>query len=85
MHYRLQDPPAGFDSWVSYYRSIGVPEEELDEGFDSVVDAEGIGPRIWFQRVPDAACRQTVTMSSSAHDRIRGAVRQDQQGRPRPS
>jgi len=53
LHYRLQDPPAGFDSWASYYRSIGVPEEELDEGFDSVVDAEGIGPRIWFQRVPE--------------------------------
>jgi hypothetical protein len=51
--YKLEDPPAGFDSWLTYWRSVGVPEEELEEGSDSVVDPDGIGPRIRFQKVPE--------------------------------
>ena len=51
--YRIEDPPAGFDSWTAYWRSVGVPEEELDEGSDSIVDPDGRGPRLWFQKVPE--------------------------------
>ena len=51
--YQVPDPPAGFDNWRSYYRAIGVPEEELDDGDDRLVDPEGHGPRIWFQKVPE--------------------------------
>jgi Glyoxalase-like domain len=54
--YRIEDPPAGFDSWNSYWRSIGVPEEDLGDfggASDSIVDPEGTGPRIWFQLVPE--------------------------------
>lgn len=49
-------PPEGFPNWLEYYRSIGVPEEELpEEGdlTDSVVDPAGVGPRLWFQQVPE--------------------------------
>jgi hypothetical protein len=55
--YQIEDPPSGFDSWNAYWRSIGVPEEELDDAVDaadSVVDPDGVGSRIWFQMVPEA-------------------------------
>ena len=53
--YKLMDPPAGFDDWLAYWRSIGVPEEELG-GATAVhlVDPDGVGPRIFFQEVPEA-------------------------------
>jgi hypothetical protein len=53
--YKVEDPPAGFDTWRAYWLSQGVPEEELGEGdcSDSVVDPAGVGPRIWFQQVPE--------------------------------
>jgi hypothetical protein len=55
--YVVEPPPGGFDSWVAYWRSLGVPEDELpDEGehvSDSIVDPDGVGPRIWFQLVPE--------------------------------
>lgn len=57
LRYKIQDPPAGFDSWNAFWRSIGVPEEELDDAndaSDSLVDPAGQGPRIWFQKVPEA-------------------------------
>lgn len=51
--YVLQPPPAGFETWDEWYRSIGVPDDELGGGVDSIVDPGGRGPRIWFQVVPD--------------------------------
>jgi Glyoxalase-like domain len=51
--YQLEPPPAGFGSWDDYWRAAGLPEEDLDLGTDSIVDPDGHGPRIWFQRVPD--------------------------------
>ena len=55
--YEIERPPPGFDGWNAYWRSIGVPEEELadsDDAGDSLIDPSGRGPRIWFQRVPEA-------------------------------
>jgi hypothetical protein len=51
--YQLQAPPDGFDSWRAYWVSRGVPDEEVEDGYDAIVDPEGIGPRIWFQPVPE--------------------------------
>ena len=51
--YQVPDPPAGFDSWRSYWRRVGVPDDELDDGNDRLIDPEGRGPRIWFQQVPE--------------------------------
>lgn len=53
LHYVIAPPPDGFDSWDDWYRSIGVPEDELGIGADVVVDPNGEGPRIWFQVVPE--------------------------------
>ena len=37
--------------WDDFYRSIGVPEDELGTGPDRIEDPNGEGPRIWFQIV----------------------------------
>jgi hypothetical protein len=52
--YRVEDPPAGFDDWRSYWAHIGLPEDELVDSGDAIVDSDGVGPRIWFQVVPEA-------------------------------
>ena len=53
LHYVVAPPPDGFDSWDTFYRSIGVPEEELGIGDDRIVDPRGEGPQIWFPIVPE--------------------------------
>ena len=53
LHYVIAPPPPGFDSWDDFYRSIGVPDEELGDGPDRIEDPQGEGPRIWFQVVPE--------------------------------
>jgi hypothetical protein len=53
LHYVIAPPPPGFDSWDDFYRSIGLPEEDLDLGDDRIVDPNGEGPAIWFQVVPE--------------------------------
>lgn len=56
--YAPEPPPSGFASWYGYLRSIGVPEDKLEDGpggdyCDSIIDPDGRGPRIWFQTVPE--------------------------------
>jgi Glyoxalase-like domain len=50
--YRLQDPPAGFESWEQALEAMGVPPERRNDA-SAVVDPEGSGPRLFFQRVPE--------------------------------
>jgi hypothetical protein len=51
--YVIAPPPEGFDTWDDWYRSVGVPEEELGIGDDRIVDPNNEGPAIWFQVVPE--------------------------------
>jgi hypothetical protein len=52
--YKPKDPPEGFDDWCSYFRSIGVPEEELrGECTAYLVDPEDVLPQIFLQEVPE--------------------------------
>ena len=53
LHYVIAPPPAGFEAWDDFYRSIGVPEDELGGGIDRIEDPSGEGPAIWFQIVPE--------------------------------
>jgi len=56
LDYELAPPPEGFTSWFAWYRSVGVPDDELvgpDEP-DRLVDPAGVGPTFWFQVVPEA-------------------------------
>ncbi|MEV4754874.1 VOC family protein [Micromonospora sp. NPDC049559] len=50
--YRLQDPPRGFASWDEALDAMGVPAEHRNDA-SAVVDPEGAGPRLFFQRVPE--------------------------------
>ncbi len=52
--YELPATPDGFDSWREYWLSVGVPEDEVGDGYDAVVDPTSGGPRVWFQQVPEA-------------------------------
>jgi hypothetical protein len=59
LHYEVAAPPDGSATWADFWRSRGMPEEELAEfdadggGYDVIVDPDGSGPRIWFQPVPE--------------------------------
>ena len=50
LHYRLQEPPAGFSSWEEALKAWGVPEEEWNSA-SAIVDPDGAGPRIYFQKI----------------------------------
>lgn len=55
--YIPEPPPRGHESWLAYWREIGISVAELegvDHGTcDSIVDPSGVRPRIWFQVVPE--------------------------------
>lgn len=50
--YRLQPPPAGYDSWEAWAAEQGIPPEQWN-AMSAVVDPDGVGPRLFFQRVPE--------------------------------
>ena len=50
--YVLQPPPEGYASWDELLSEMGVPESERNSA-SAVVDPDGAGPRIYFQRVPE--------------------------------
>jgi catechol 2,3-dioxygenase-like lactoylglutathione lyase family enzyme len=50
--YRLQDPPAGFASWDDALEAMAVPPEHRNDA-SALVDPDGSGPRLFFQRVPE--------------------------------
>ena len=52
LRYNKQDPPPGFASWPDFLKAQGIPESEWTSA-SAVVDPDGIGPRIFFQRVPE--------------------------------
>ncbi len=50
--YVVQPPPDGFVSWEAFLAEMGIPESEWNSAA-AVVDPEGGGPRVFFQRVPE--------------------------------
>jgi hypothetical protein len=48
--YKLQEPPKGYATWEEALKAFGVPEEEWDSA-SAIVDPEGKGPRIYFQKM----------------------------------
>jgi len=58
LHYDLERPPAPYETWGAYWRSLGIHADKMGNGYDSIVDAIGIRPRIWFQQVPEAKSRK---------------------------
>ena len=50
--YRLDDPPQGFTSWPEALKAMHVPEENWNDA-SAIIDPEGVGSRIFFQKVPE--------------------------------
>ncbi len=50
--YRKDDPPEGYESWEAFLKANRVPEEEWNSA-SAIIDPDGVGPRIYFQRVPE--------------------------------
>ena len=50
--YKLQDPPDGFATWDEFLAAIGVPDDQRNDA-SAVVDPDGVGPRLYFQKVPE--------------------------------
>lgn len=48
--YVVPPPPEGFATWGDYDRSL--PQEDQGAAF-ACVDPTGVGPRLYFQRVPE--------------------------------
>ncbi len=51
--YVRQSPPEPHESWEAALAAFGVPESEWNAA-NALVDPDGTGPRIYFQRVPEA-------------------------------
>ncbi len=50
--YIMQPPPTGFDSWDDWAEKMEIPEENWNDA-RALVDPDGVGPRLFFQRVPE--------------------------------
>ena len=50
--YLTPDPPPGFASWDDWARAEGIPEDKWNEA-NAVEDPDKVGPRLYFQRVPE--------------------------------
>ena len=50
--YRKQDPPEGYTTWPEFLAAQGIPEDQWNSA-SAIVDPEGRGPRLYFQRVPE--------------------------------
>ena len=49
--YQVQPPPAGYESWQAFLEANGIPYEAGSAS--AIVDPDGVGPRFYFQRVPE--------------------------------
>lgn len=50
--YQIQPPPDGFPDWPSALTAWGIPAEQHNDR-SAIVDPEGNGPRLYFQKVPE--------------------------------
>ncbi len=50
--YVVQPPPPGFESWEGFLRANDL-EVPPAGSISAIVDPDGVGPRILFQRVPE--------------------------------
>ncbi|WP_375491342.1 VOC family protein [uncultured Jatrophihabitans sp.] len=53
LHYVAAPPPRGFDSWDAALDAWGVPAEHRNDRA-AIVDPDGVGPRVFFQKVPES-------------------------------
>ena len=74
--YRVQAPPDGFATWDDALEAFGVPPERRNDA-SAVVDPDGAGPRLFFQRVPEPkqAAKNRVHLDVRAAPGVEGDAR----------
>lgn len=73
--YVVQPPPPGFASWPEALTAWGVPEDQHNER-SAVVDPDGAGPRVFFQRVPEGkTAKNRVHLDVRAAPGLEGEAR----------
>jgi hypothetical protein len=75
LHYVLQAPPPGFDSWDAALDAWGVPAEQRNDRA-ALVAPDGVGPRLYFQKVPESK-----TAKNRVHLDLRAAAGVPPEGR----
>ena len=50
--YITPDPPPGHATWQDWLQAMGVPEDQWNAR-NAIEDPDGVGPRIFFQQVPE--------------------------------
>ena len=53
LHYISPAPPPPHATWEDWARAEGIPEEHWNDA-SAVEDPDGVGPRLFFQRVPES-------------------------------
>ncbi len=72
LHYTIQAPPSGYATWDDWARAQGIPEDHWND-FNAVVDPDGKGPRVFFQKVPEgkvAKNRMHLDLNVSGGDSV---------------
>ena len=67
--YRLDSPPPPHETWDEALDAWNIPEERRNDASASV-DPDGVGPRLWFQKVPEGK-----TAKNRVHLDVRAAAR----------
>ena len=75
VHYVQAPPPAGFDSWGAALDAWGVSAEHRNDNA-ALVDPDGAGPRLYFQKVPEPK-----TAKNRVHLDLRAAAGVPPEGR----
>jgi hypothetical protein len=65
--YMIQPPPEGFATWDDFADSVGIPDE-LRNDLSAVVDPDGNGPRILFERYDGGEPNQRVHFDMNVID-----------------
>jgi hypothetical protein len=73
----VQPPPPGFATWDEALDAWGVPQDQRNER-SAVVDPDGAGPRVFFQRVPEGkSAKNRVHLDVRAAPGLEGAARME--------
>ena len=75
LDYRLDSPPPPFETWDEALDAWGIPEERRNDASASV-DPDGVGPRLFFQKVPEGkSAKNRVHLDVRAAPGLRGEER----------
>ena len=75
--YIEEPPPEGWPSWEDWAREKDIPEERWNDQ-SAIVDPDGVGARVFFQRVPEGK-----TAKNRVHLDVRAAPGLDDDDRRR--